>query len=225
MKHWQVSLTIVVLIIVGGVATYIWKVQHSNSKTPPVNQSSTIAPAEQPAPTPQPAPHTPEPGKPTVVDPIAEFKARITKKFFGTYITPATSPVQPERFTGYHTGVDVEYTDTTTDVPVYAIVDATVVRNSWVSGYGGLLVLKGTINGHDDFILYGHVRQSSLPSLGASVKQGDQVGVLGTGLSHETDGERHHLHFAIYTGGSLDIRGYVQNKSELSSWIDPLSLY
>jgi len=27
------------------------------------------------------------------------------------YITPQTSPVQPERFTGYHTGVDVEYND------------------------------------------------------------------------------------------------------------------
>ncbi len=160
-----------------------------------------------------------------MVDPIANFKPRITKKHFGDYITPATSPIQPEKFTGYHTGDDVEYTDTTDDVPVYAIVDATVVRASWVSGYGGLLVLKSSINGHDDFILYGHVRQSTLPSVGTNVKQGDQVGVLGTGLSHETDGERHHLHFAIYTGNPVDIRGYVQNKDELSNWLNPLDLY
>lgn len=50
---------------------------------------------------------------PKIVLPIAEFEKRITKKPFGIYITPQNSPVQPERFTGYHTGVDVEYEDIT----------------------------------------------------------------------------------------------------------------
>ena len=36
---------------------------------------------------------------------------RITKKPFGIFITTQNSPVQPERFSGYHTGVDVEYKD------------------------------------------------------------------------------------------------------------------
>jgi hypothetical protein len=36
-------------------------------------------------------------------------KAGLQKKPFGIYITPENSPVQPENFTGYHTGIDVEY--------------------------------------------------------------------------------------------------------------------
>jgi len=46
-----------------------------------------------------------------LVLPVNQFFARITKKPFGVYITPETSPVQPEKFTGYHTGVDVEFVD------------------------------------------------------------------------------------------------------------------
>src|SRR3990167_7147055 len=38
--------------------------------------------------------------------PISDWLSRITKKKFGQYITPQTSPVQPERFTGYHTAAD-----------------------------------------------------------------------------------------------------------------------
>ncbi len=168
------------------------------------------------------------------VPPIAEFADRITKKPFGIHITPATSPVQPERFSGYHTGVDVEYADPTSpsgsdgasptaDVPVFAVVDATVVQASAVSGYGGLLVLKGSIDGQSKFFLYGHVRTSSLPAVGSSVKQGDQVGVLGS-PGAETDGERKHLHFTVSTKEPLDIRGYVQSKSELTAWQNPLDL-
>lgn len=163
--------------------------------------------------------------KPSVVAPIAEFKQRITKKFFGTFITPATSPVQPERFTGYHTGVDVEYTDTDGGVPVYAFADGTVVRAATVSGYGGVIVLQHTINDQKLLSLYGHLNVKSLTAVGTHVKAGDQIGVLGKGKTVETDFERTHLHFAIIKGTTVTYRGYATKKSDLSAWLDPLSFF
>lgn len=62
-----------------------------------------------------------------VAFPIADFEGRITKKPFGIYITPQNSPVQPERFSGYHTGDDAEYGDVAADVPVYAVYDGQIV--------------------------------------------------------------------------------------------------
>ncbi|MCX6797790.1 MAG: VTT domain-containing protein [Candidatus Falkowbacteria bacterium] len=40
--------------------------------------------------------------------PLADARARVTKKSFGIKISPTDSPVQPEKFSGYHTGVDFE---------------------------------------------------------------------------------------------------------------------
>jgi murein DD-endopeptidase MepM/ murein hydrolase activator NlpD len=158
--------------------------------------------------------------------PVNDFKARSTKKLFGTYVTPQDSPTQPEKFTGYHTGVDVEFTDTTDDIPVYAIAEGTVRRANYTSGYGGLLVIEHTIHGEHFFSLYGHLRTNTLPRVGTIVKKGDPVGVLGTGNSQETDGERHHLHFGIITSSTFDVRGYTTSTDELHRiWKDPLSLY
>lgn len=157
--------------------------------------------------------------------PIAQFKERITKKPFGIYITPQDSPVQPERFTGYHTGADVEYQDVTADVPVFAVASGTVIASRTVSGYGGVIVMEFSLEGKKHTALYGHIRPSSLPKTGQAVSKGEQIGVLGTGYSAETDGERKHLHFAVLSDNRLDFKGYVQTKSDLSGWIDPLSLY
>ena len=157
--------------------------------------------------------------------PIAQFKKRITKKPFGIYITPQSSPVQPERFTGYHTGIDVEYQDITKDVPVYAIADGEIIYSNFVSGYGGVLILKINISGLMHSVLYGHLRPSSLPNIGKTFKKGDQMTVLGTNYSNETDSERKHLHFSILSNDRIDVKGYAQNQSELSGWIDPLTLY
>src|SRR5438105_13240780 len=38
--------------------------------------------------------------------PLENAQTRVTKKFFGTKVSPGNSPVTPERFSGYHTGVD-----------------------------------------------------------------------------------------------------------------------
>ncbi len=163
---------------------------------------------------------------PTVLrEPVAEFAARITKKSFGTYITPSSSPVQPEKFTGYHTGVDVEYTDVTTDVPVLAIADGTVIASRTASGYGGVVAIQHTINGQSLIGVYGHVDPKSMATNGARVTAGQQVAVLGDDKSTETDGERKHLHLSVVKGTTLNIKGYVQTQAELAAWIDPVSLY
>lgn len=157
--------------------------------------------------------------------PTTKFKERITKKPFGIYITPEDSPIQPERFTGYHTGVDVEYEDVAADVPIYAVSDGTVVLSRTASGYGGVIIIEIKVSGNQHTVLYGHIRPSSLPSIGQKVLKGEQMGVLGTAFSAETGGERKHLHFAVLSDSRIDLKGYVQNKSELSGWIDPVTLY
>lgn len=157
--------------------------------------------------------------------PINQFKERITKKPFGIYVTPQKSPVQPERFTGYHTGTDIEYQDVTQDIPVFAINDGTIKLAETASGYGGVMILETEISGNLHSVLYGHIRPSSLPKVGQKVTKGEQIGLLGTGYSTETDGERRHLHFAVLSDNRLDIKGYVQTKNELSGWIDPTTLY
>lgn len=166
-----------------------------------------------------------EPATSVLTEPIADFKARIAKKPFGIYITPQNSPISPEKFTGFHTGVDVEYVDVVADVPIYAIADGTITLARTASGYGGVIMLESQINGTALSILYGHLRPSSLPQAGQKVKKGEQIGVLGTGSSSETDGERRHLHFAVLTDNRSDLRGYVENQTDLAGWLDPISLY
>ena len=73
-------------------------------------------------------------------------------------------------------------------------------------------------------VLYGHIRPSTLPKVGSTYTKGQQIALLGTGFSSETDNERKHLHFGILSDTRLDIKGYVTQKADLSGWIDPLSL-
>jgi len=166
----------------------------------------------------------PEPES-TVVLPIGDFYDRVTLKRFGTYITEATSPVQPERFSGYHAGSDAEATSAAekdADVPVFAAADGTIVLRKAVSGYGGVVMVESAVNGETVTFLYGHVRLSSIAkTVEQGVKKGERLGVLGTGFSSETDGERKHLHFAILKGKSTRLTGYVSSKSQLSPWYDP----
>lgn len=148
--------------------------------------------------------------------PILEFKKRITKKSFGEYISPQDSPIQKERFKGFHTGVDVEYEDIKNDVPVFAVCSGEIVLSKWVSGYGGTLILKC----QENYYLYGHLNVNSIVKK-TKILKGEQMALLGKGDSIETDYERKHLHFSI-NKKSADLRGYVQNKDELIDWENPL---
>jgi len=156
------------------------------------------------------------------VYPIDEFEERVTKKPFGIFIEPATSPVQPERFSGYHTGVDIEYGDAEDDVPVRAIAEGVVVRSGFVSGYGGMVAVRHEIRGEVYVAIYGHLDSASLVSNGSVIREGQKVGILGDAFSSETDGERKHLHFAVHRGNLVNVSGYVESERELGGWVDPV---
>ena len=169
---------------------------------------------------------TPQEEPLVIIEPIEEFQERITKKPFGIHITPDTSPIQPEKFSGYHTAVDVEYPYTISDVPVVTIADGEIVASKIVSGYGGVVVIKHTINDNEEILsIYGHLDDDRSIDKNEYVKQGDVIGYLGKDKTKETDFERRHLHFGIIKGDKIDYRGYVDNENELEDWYDPITLY
>ncbi|HBI51049.1 MAG TPA: hypothetical protein DDY21_04350 [Candidatus Moranbacteria bacterium] len=159
------------------------------------------------------------------VDPLDNALARITKKPFGIYVAPKNSPVSPERFTGYHSAVDLEATieEQNIDVAVKALCDGKLLVIRTASGYGGVAVQSCTLDGQAVTVIYGHIRLSSMTAkVGDQLKAGDFLANLGTGFSSETDGERKHLHLGIHSGNGMNILGYVQNKNQLNDWIDPV---
>ncbi len=155
--------------------------------------------------------------------PLPDGKSRITKKMFGTYVTPQNSPVQPERFRGYHTGTDFETfpDEAKTDVAVKAICDGTALYHDWVSGYGGVFIQSCTYDNQPVTVLYGHLDADAIvPNKGVSVHTGDFIGTLGEGYTRQTDGERKHLHLSIHKGTTIELKGYVQTAQELDQWIN-----
>lgn len=160
--------------------------------------------------------------------PVKDALARITKKPFGIYITPATSPIQPEKFTGYHTGTDFEIFANETDavVSIEAIIAGKVVYKQWVSGYGGVLVQSAELDGQPITVLYGHLALSSITAkVGDSLILSEVIGNLGQGYSHDTDGERKHLHLGIHKGSQVVLLGYVSKASNLNQWVDISNLW
>lgn len=209
---------LVSLLIVGAYGTYIL-IQDTPSEEPATEKQQTQTSTSNLKKSLQKKTESP------YVIPIAEFNERATKKQFGLYVTPSNSPTPPEKFSGYHTGVDVEYSDVTKAVPIRAISDGTVAYSGWVSGYGGVVLITHGVKGAPRTVLYGHLSTSSLPAVGDTVKKSQKIGQLGEDRSSDTDGERKHLHFALLSGARQDFRGYVAEKSQLSGWLDPLSLY
>lgn len=165
--------------------------------------------------------------EPGFVPPLSRAEARVTKKPFGILITPETSPVQPERFRGYHTGTDFEILaeEGEADVAVEAICTGPVLLKQWVSGYGGVVVQRCLYEQEPLTVLYGHLRLMSVERVvGEELSSGETIGVLGTGGSEETDGERRHLHLGMHRGSAVNMRGYVGTSSELGAWLNPCEL-
>jgi murein DD-endopeptidase MepM/ murein hydrolase activator NlpD len=155
--------------------------------------------------------------------PINRPLERVTKKPFGQKVSPSNSPVQPERFSGYHTGVDFEaFSDEkTTDVLISALCDGRILAKRIATGYGGVLIQACVLDGEPVTLVYGHLRLSSISvQAGDWLKAGQIFAVLGTGGSAETSGERKHLHLGIHRGSSQNILGYVARESELKNWLD-----
>jgi len=159
------------------------------------------------------------------IAPLDRASERVTNKPFGILIKKATSPVQQERFSGYHTGTDFETfpDESDIDVSVYAVCTGVLEVKESASGYGGLVVQRCTSDGKPVSILYGHLALGSVTAfVGDILEQGSVIGTLGKAQSVDTDGERKHLHLGIFKGaGTASILGYVASHNELDRWIDP----
>ena len=166
-----------------------------------------------------------EPESGVFAHPISNPWARVTKKPFGLHVTPDTSPVDHDIFTGYHTGVDFEVFgyEEDTDVQITAICDGPLKLKTWAKGYGGLAVQECSIDGQPISVIYGHMDVASVGAeVGQSITAGQTIGVLGAGYTKETDGRRKHLHLGVHKGSIANIRGYIAENVELAQWIDVL---
>ena len=155
-------------------------------------------------------------------EPINNSLSRITKKPFGLKVAPQSSPVSPERFSGYHTGTDFETTSEELNVVVEirALCTGQLLQKRTASGYGGLAVQECTINNQNVRVVYGHIVLNSIEhSVGDIIHQAEAFAHLGN-QGPNTDNERKHLHLGIHRGDSIDIKGYVQTEIELTNWID-----
>jgi hypothetical protein len=159
--------------------------------------------------------------------PLDRLTERVTKKFFATKVSPINSPVQPERFSGYHTAIDFETFSDEVDtvVTVKAVCTGKLLQRRTATGYGGVVVQACTYNNQPVTVIYGHLDINSvIPKIGATIQVGQALGNLGKGFSSQTDGERKHLHLGIHKGSTGSILGYVTKQSDLSAWIDPLTI-
>lgn len=191
----------------------IWRTQNS----PSPQQIAEVAPKEE---------NIREKYLEKLHDPLNRLPERAVLKPFGIKISPATSPVQPERFSGYHTGTDFEIFDSEkdADVPIYAVCGGELLQKKFSQGYGGVAVQECVIRNEAVVVVYGHLGLSSvLANVGSYLPPGERIGILGKGFSRETDGERKHLHLSIYKGKPIDLRGYAQSQQELAGWIDPMA--
>lgn len=193
------ALTVVVLVV-GGV--YMFGLRNS---TPESELQEKVEVTENKA-------------KSLVGFPIAEYTSRRTVNAFGE-----ESQVTLD---GYHVGDDIEFTDTEADVPVFAIADGIVRRSDWVKGYGGVMVIAHTIEGKTISAIYGHIDNSqTFVNVDDGVSKGQHIAYLGEGGTAETDGERKHLHFAVYKGEDSRIQGYESSADAFDQWINPRDFF
>jgi murein DD-endopeptidase MepM/ murein hydrolase activator NlpD len=213
-----------IIIIAAGLFLF-FENKNTATNSAPIPAAKNIVASDTPLAAADPQKIIPAPAAPKklIAEPIADALARISKKPFGIYVRPGHSPVSPERFTGYHTGVDFETYASETDavVPVYAICTGTLAIKEMARGYGGMAVQRCKISGQDVTVVYGHIKLASVVTkVGDKLSAGEQLAILGKGYSTETAGERKHLHLGIHKGTVINTSGYVSTAAQLSGWID-----
>ncbi len=160
--------------------------------------------------------------------PLSDQENRVVKKPFGIWITPETSPIQPERFRGFHTGTDFEIfpDELNVRVPVSAICEGRIIFKKWVAGYGGVMVQSCQLKNQPVTVIYGHLNLAeSSAKLNQKIKAGQEIAILADHESSDSDGERKHLHLGIHKGSRLDLQGYVDSQKELNNWINFKELF
>lgn len=211
-------LPIALIFIISGCTTAV--PQSSIDNPAKIQQNSTPSPqvvTQQP----QASPVSSTPSG--IAMPLTNALVRITTKTFGIYVAPQNSPIQPEKFIGYHAGTDFEIfpDEADKDVSVFAICTGKIVLKRLAQGYGGVLVQACTLDDQAVTVAYGHLKLTSIaPNIGDTLAEGENFAVLGKAYSDDTNGERKHLHLGIKKGTLIDLHGYVQNKTELSGWLD-----
>ncbi len=236
----KTALAFLLIFIAAALAVFVWLKFSGNSAnqiaSEPPSASPSLAlrtgfssdeiPSAEQSPTPSLAPNSP---LPSLVNsgglsaPFDRWQERVTKKPFGIFVSPNNSPVSPEKFTGYHTGVDFEtFSDEQDkDVTVSTVCAGPLLLKESASGYGGVAVQDCMLGNQDVTIIYGHLQLSSIQgNIGQQLSAGAQIGILGKGYSSETDGERKHLHLGIHVGKAINILGYVQKQADLAGWMD-----
>lgn len=144
-----------------------------------------------------------------------------TYKRFGEYFE--------DRFRGYHVGEDSEVPPKfrgAGPVEVRAIAGGTVRFLGRVAGYGGVIVIAHDIGGGRINAIYGHLDLASTTlQRGNRVVQAQFIANLGADRSKDTDGERQHLHFALYRGNDLRLNGYERRAASVRRWMNPYDLF
>jgi hypothetical protein len=146
---------------------------------------------------------------------------------FGLFVTPdpATNPIDPpERWTGYHSALDIEiYPDEIDkDVPVYAICDGSVIFTGEVGGYGGVLIQSCTYESEPITVLYGHIDPHRIEKhVEDNLQASDKIGFLSSHKTRDAGYNRKHLHLQLHRGSEILFRGYVSRPEDLVSYIDP----
>ena len=163
--------------------------------------------------------------------PLDKPDQRQTPLKFGLYVTPdpATNPIsRPERFNGYHTGLDIEILpeEKETAVPIKTVCEGKILYTGIIEGYGGVIIQECIINNQPVSVLYGHLNTKSF-----SVSAGNDlipaqttVAELGKDHTEETGNTRKHLHLGIHKGNHVEFLGYVNDPQDLGEFIDPLPL-
>ena len=122
-----------------------------------------------------------------------------------------TSPFgsRKDPFTGeqtHHNGVD--YGTSGKKIPVYAVADGTVRINRFETGAGNYVSIGHNINGKDYRALYLHLDKLSELKVGAKVKKGDTVGIVGT-TGRSTGIHLHFGWFDVSAGKHIDFEKFV----------------
>jgi len=159
-------------------------------------------------------------------DPLPNASSRPTPLHFGMYVTPdpKTNPIDPpERFIGYHVATDFEVYPNEADkeIPVYAVCAGKIHYSGFATGYGGVITEYCNLKGQDVTVIYGHLALASLVPAGTVVGTGQTLASLGAAKSHDTDGNRKHLHFGIALEQANEMRGYVETEAEIKLFLDP----
>lgn len=163
--------------------------------------------------------------------PIDNFDSRPKLLTFGVFVTPdpENNPIDPpERFSGYHTALDLEVTEDelSKDVNIYSVCSGRLIYAQSANGYGGVMIQKCKIQNINVTVLYGHLDPISFAfKVGDEILSGKKIAILGDNKTEETGDTRKHLHLSIHKGYEIELLGYVESEEDLEDYIDPLPLF